>query len=187
MKYRLKIKNIINNQKNRNVISKVSDIWWVISLVSSIISLLILIFWLLPLSAKIDNIADKISQDDAKETLMTFFSLVESDDLSWAYNLFSQSKKQNNPYPWFELWLKDLVWFEWLQITSLSEKDTAIKKVFLVEYTLKKRGMKWVDTKQWYYLKYSGWKWYIDYSTTPLYENWRKDWACEFYKFDNCY
>lgn len=169
---------MIKTKKIRKITAKIADIWWVISL-------LILIISLIPISHKIDNIQQQLNQQDAQSTLMNYFSYIEQWKLDKAFDLFSQEKKYNHNYTGFVDWLSNFVAFEWLKITPLIEKDSAIQKVFLVEFWFKKRWMTPVDVKWWFYLKYNDNKREINYSNV-LYENWRKAWACSFYRFEIC-
>lgn len=98
---------------------------------------------------------------------------------------FFSKKKYNHTYTGFVDWLNNFVAFEWLKITPINEKDSAIKKVFLTEFQFKKRWYLPIDSKWWFYLKYHNNRREIDYSNV-LYENWWRQWACTFYNFDHC-
>ena len=162
----------------RKFIWAVANIWWVISFG-------ILIFSLIPISHKIDNIQQQLNQQDAQNVLMSYFSYIEQWDLNKAFDLFSQNKKYNHTYSWFALRLNNLVAFEWLKITPVTDKDSAVQKVFLVEYWFKKRWEVTINMKQWFYLEYYDGKRRINYSNL-LYQDWRKPWACAFYHFEIC-
>lgn len=157
---------------------RIADIWWVVSL-------WIPIFSLLPISQKIDNIQQQLDTQDPQKVLMSYFSYIEQGKLDDAFNLFSQEKRYNHTYSGFVKWLDNFVAFEWLKITPIKEKDSAIQKVFLAEFWFKKRWLKAVDTKRWMYLTYNNNKREIKYTNT-LYENWLKKWACEFYPLEQC-
>ena len=162
----------------RNCIGKISDIWWVLSL-------LILIFWWINISNKIVSLEQKIDGNNAESTLLSYFSEIENNNLTWAYNLLSDEFKQSNSYEWFYNRLHDIVGFEWLQITELTWKNTAIQKVYLVEFGFKKRWKIPLDSKRWMYLRYKNWKREIN-ANSILYENWRMPTACKFYTFEHC-
>jgi hypothetical protein len=170
----------------RKRVGIIADIWWVVSVIWWVVSVIILLRSLWQLSEKVDNIELTLTKSSAELTVKSFFSQIEAGNLSWAYSLFSESKKMNNSYTWFAFRLKDIVWFEWIKITPLVEKNTALSEVFLVEYWFKKRWLKTVKTIQGWYAKYNKDHWEIDYSTLPLYENWWKSGACDFYRFEHC-
>ena len=177
------IMSIVNfktaTKKTRKIIGRIASIWWAVSF-------FILIFSLIPISHKIDNMQQQLNQQDAQSTLMLYFSYIELGKFNKAFDLFSQEKKYNQTFSGFSEWLHNLVAFEWLRITPLPEKDSAIKKAFLAEFWFKERWKKAVDIKQWFTLEFIDKEWKIDYSTNNLYEKWRKDWACDFYHFDHC-
>lgn len=173
-----KLKILFKKIKWRELISKIANIWWVISL-------WILFFSLIPISNKIDNIQTQLNKKDAENTLISYFSYIENWKIEDAFTLFSQEKKYQHTYTWFASRLDWFVAFEWLKITFLEEKSSPTQKIFLTEFWFKKRWMQLVDSKQWFYLIYDWDKREINYSNV-LYENWRKKWACGFYNFDHC-
>lgn len=137
-------------------------------------------------TSEIQEIQEKIKQSsDPQAVLYSFFAQIESWNIEWAYSLFTEEKKKNNPFDGFKSWLENIVSFQWLTITPIPDKTSALQRVYLAEYDFQKRWMKPVKTKMWYTLILEGNTWRINYSTNPLYENWWKNWACEFYKFPN--
>jgi hypothetical protein len=157
---------------------RIADIWW-------IIALFVMIFWWVNLSNQISNLEQKIDWNTAESTLLSYFSEIENNNLTGAYNLLSDQFKQWNSYEWFYNRLHDIVWFEWLQITELTWKNTAIQRVYLVEFGFKKRWKIPLDSKRWTYVRYNNGKREIN-ANSILYENWRKPTACEFYTFEHC-
>jgi len=131
-------------------------------------------------------LTQKLNQQEAQQTLRSYFFYVEQHDFQSAFNLFTEEKKSQHTYSWFVNWLWDFLSFEWLKILELPEKDSASQKVFIAEFGFKKRGKLSVDTKRWFYLKYDGKDWKINYSNV-LYDWKNRDkWACNFYKFEHC-
>lgn len=179
-----KIKNILKKiwifiKKNLN--STLSIIW-------SLCSIFSLWFVFFPLSTKLDNIQLKLNQQQAQSTMMSYFTYIENWNYEKAYNLFSDEKKKNNQYELFANRLEWFVAFEWLKITELTEKNSAIQKVYLAEFWFKKRGRLSIPTKRWFYVRYN-WetdKWEINYSNVLYNENWWDKWACNFYHFEHC-
>ena len=154
----------------------------------SIASILWLLFVIFPLSKKVDNLQLTLNRQQAQSTLMSYFSYVEGGELEKAYSLFSEEKKSQHTLEWFKKRLEWFVAFEWLKITELTEKNSAIQKVYLAEFWFKKRWMLSIPTKRWFYVKYN-WdadKWEINYSNILYDENWRNSGACNFYDFDIC-
>jgi hypothetical protein len=171
------------SRKWRNLIGKISDLWWVLSL------LILVLWWIwwVNISNKINIIEQKIDWNTAEATLLSYFSEIENNNLTGAYNLLSEEFKQQwNSYEWFYNRLYDIVGFEWLQITELTWKNTAIQKVFLVEFEFKKRWKIPLDSKRWMYVRYKNWKREIN-ANSILYDNkWRSSTSCEFYTFEHC-
>ncbi len=135
-------------------------------------------------STEVQQIQQKLQESTEPEVVLySYFYQIEQKNLEWAYSLLTEKKKEINSFEGFADWLKNLVAFEGLKITSISEKTSASQRAYLVEYDFKQRGMKPVKTKIGYNLIFDGQKWKINYTTSPLYENGWKEWACEFYKF----
>ena len=155
----------------------------------SICSIIWLWFVLFPLSEKVDNLQLSLDQQQAQSTVMAYFAYVESWELDKAYSLFSEEKKEQHTFEWFKNRLDWFVAFEWLKISELTEKNSAIQKVYLAEFWFKKRWLLSIPTKWWLYVKYN-WekdKWEINYSNVLYDENWWNSWACNFYDFDICW
>ena len=133
-------------------------------------------------SARLTEIQSQMDQRSAETILRKYFYFIETKRLDQAWNLLSEQKKQSTPegFGGFQTWLSNFVAFEGLSITDLTDKDSASTKVYLVTYNFKQRGMKPVETKMGYYLKYSGEQWSIDYSNV-LFENGWKAGACDFW------
>lgn len=181
------MKKIFNFFKNYNFEWKIIDRIWIILW---IIWFWITIFQILPTlnqtKTDVQIIQEKLSSNEAQDILYSYFYNIEQRKFENAFNLFTEQKKKWDNIGKFSNWLKDFVAFEWLKITELKEKDSAIKKVFLTEFWFKKRWIKSINSKWWFYLVYNWKTWKIDYSNV-LYENWYKNWACDFYKFkDYC-
>lgn len=180
---RSKTQNIIKFKLNRkkiwDIIGKIANIWWVISL-------WILIFSLIPISNKINNIQKQLNEKDAETTLISYLSYIENENFKNAFDLFSEEKKHQHTYTWFVDRLEWFVAFEGLKITYLPEKSSAVQKVFLTEFWFKKRGMKSIETKRWFYLRYDWNKREINYSNVLYDENKRNSTACSFYNFEHC-
>ena len=179
-----KVKNLLKkiwrfSEKNR--ITIISIIW-------SFCSIFSLWFVFFPLSTKINSIQFSLNQQQAQSTVMSYFAYIEDWNYEKAYNLFSEEKKKNHTYEWFINWLNWFVAFEWLKITELTDKNSAIQKVYLAEFWFKKRWKLSIPTKRWFYVRYN-WdknKREINYSNVLYDENWWNTWACNFYEFDIC-
>ena len=161
-----------------NVMWKISSVWWVISLI-------VLILSRLNLSNRINIVESKIDWYTAENTLLDYFTLIESWDCTWAYSLLSDDFKEKQKFEWYCNWLSDIIGFEWLKITELLEKNTAISKVFLVEFRLKKRWLIPIESKWGMYVRYLNWKWEIN-ANSVVYEHEWSSTACDFCKFDFC-
>jgi len=175
-----KIKDIYTwLQKNWRIWAwRIADIGWVLALI------LIIVGWF-NISNQLTDIKQKINENEAQGSLMTYFSNIEEWDLTWAYNILSDDFRDEQTYDGFYNWLHNTVWFEWLKFTELTGKNTAIQKVYLVEFWFKVRWKIPLDTKRWMYMRYNDWKREIN-ANSILYENWRKPTACKFYHFDHC-
>lgn len=149
-------------------------IWWIFAVIG-----------ISNLSNKIDIVEQKIDWNTAYSTIMMYFSDIENNNLTWAYNLLSDSFKKDKTFNWFSNRLNDIVWFEWLKITELTWKNTVTQKVFIVEFWFKKRWKIPLESKWWMYVKFNNWKREIN-ANSVLYENERNSTACKFYKFDHC-
>ncbi len=163
-----------------------------IAIIFSILGFLVTIIWIFPkvlnTESDVKLLQAQIREDTGPENiLLKFFMLIEDWKLPEAYDLFSDIKKNISSYSTFKDWFSNLVWFEWLKITELTDKRTAKQKTYLVEYDFKKRGSNTIKTKIWFTLIFNWIDWKINYISNPLYENGWKKWACEFYKFlDYC-
>lgn len=166
------------NPEKRTILWRIADIWWVLWLI-------VMIWWRINLSNQITVLEQSIQWNTAESQLMNYFSEIENNNLSWAFALLSDEFKQNHTYEWYERWLEYVIGFEWLKITPLTWKNTAIQQVFLVEFDFKKRWLPPVPRKRWMYVRFKWWKREIN-ANTVLYENWRKKEACNFYPFEHC-
>jgi hypothetical protein len=173
------MKIILSISKNWwNWVSKIADICW-------ILAIFWVTFWGIHLSNQISNIEEKIGSNNAQSALMSYFSLIEEWNLSGAYSLLSYDFKKEHSYYEFSNWLNNTIWFEGLKITPLTWKDTAIQKVFLVDFGFKKRWKIPSKSIRWMYVKYNLGKREIN-ANSVLFENTWKPTACEFYHFDHC-
>ena len=161
------------------VIGRIADIWWVLALI-------LMVRWWTNLSNKITIIDQKIDWNTAESTLLSYFSEIENNNFTGAYSLLSEEfKQQGNDYEGFYNRPHNVVGFEGLRFTELTWKNTAIQKVYLVEFGFKERGKIPLETKRWMYVRYKDWKWEIN-SNSVLYENWRSKTSCKFYDFNHC-
>lgn len=164
-----------------NYANKIGIIFWILSFFITISQI-----WpqVNKTTSEVQQIQQKLKDSsDPQAVLYSFFAEIESWNLKWAYSLFTEEKKKNNPFDGFKSWLENIVSFQWLTITPIPEKTSALQRVYLIEYDFQKRWMKPVKTKMWYTLILVWNTWKINYSTDPLYENGWKDGACNFYKF----
>lgn len=84
-------------------------------------------------------IQEKLNTNDAESVLYSYFYDIEQGNLQKAYDALTEQKQQNNSFEQFSSWLEDFENFEGLKITELKEKQSASKKVFLVEFNFKKK------------------------------------------------
>lgn len=177
-----KIYNFINSLIDKQ---KFFGCVWFFWSICSIISLYLVLF---PITNKIDSIQNNLNQQQAESTILSYFSFIEEWYYEDAYNLFSDSKKSQHTLTWYISWAKDFITFEWLKISSLPDKDSVMTKIFLVEYKSKKRGMKSVPETRIFFVIYNSNKnkWEINYNNVLNDENWWRNWACDYYKFNHC-
>jgi hypothetical protein len=198
MKIAKKLKNmLIMLKKNRDKlprksISRRSSLWWVFSLCILIWWWLILVPTIFQTQEDIQEINLKLNVNEAEVLLKSYFSYIELWDTKDAYSLFSQGfkERQSDWFSWFNIWLKDVVAFEWLKITPIESKSSPTIRVFLVEFWFKKRWMKSVDLIWLMRLRYNKNNWEI-HSNDVVYENWWKEKRelkiCDIYKVEHCY
>ncbi len=178
----MKLFNLFKNYSHQwKIIGRIGIILW-------ILSFFITVFQILPdireTKSDIQIIQEKLNTNEAEWVLYTYFFNIEQNNFTGAFDLFTDRKKQGDSVEKFSKWLNNFVAFEWLKIIELKEKKSASKKLFLTEFWFKRRWMKTVNVKWGFYMVYDWKKWKIDYSNV-LFEKWYKDWACDFYKFED--
>lgn len=162
----------------------------IISLLGLVVSSWTLIFPVQDIQEKTTKIAGELEllqsemkSNNAETALRKYFYLIESSDLTGAWNMQTIEKQQNaeGGFEGFSDWLTHFVAFENFQLKKLRESVST--QTFLVEFDFKKRGMKPVTSKWGVHMKWDGAEWKLDY-TGIYYENgWKKskEDACQFY------